>query len=134
MAKHSSPDKWVRCLWNLESGDGEADALDVEFVRRECPYGCICELIADEGRFLLLKYQGRHFRIKPFSVASVPRPSFLPGDYVRAVLNARNKTPVVARVCSIGWHANRSEFIYYLEGNHTRRRKMYFSEDLEITA
>jgi hypothetical protein len=69
-------------------------------------------------------------------VDSRPEPRFQPGDVVRTLVGIKGnrivKTEVVARVRILGWHGDRREWLYYLEGASRRRHRWYLAEDLEL--
>ncbi|MDB5335305.1 MAG: hypothetical protein JWN70_924 [Planctomycetaceae bacterium] len=64
------------------------------------------------------------------------RPKFHPGDLVRTKVGIRDnrivRTEVVAQVRCLMWHGERSEWVYFLEGNSRRRHRWYLAEDLEV--
>ena len=68
----------------------------------------------------------------------LPAPRYQRGDVVRTKVGVKGdrviRTEVVARVRTLGWHRDRGEWLYYLEGNSRRRHRWYLAEDLELVA
>lgn len=60
-----------------------------------------------------------------------PEPEFALGQWVRVVLNDRNRTPHEGTIRAVIWHHKQQRFHYYLQEGGRKVSKRYAAEDLQ---
>jgi hypothetical protein len=61
----------------------------------------------------------------------IPKPAFAIGQWVRVILNTRNRTPHTARNREVIWHFKDKRYDYYLEERGKKVSNRYLEKDLE---
>lgn len=120
---------WGLYPWFRESGVDLIHPDDLATVQANSPYCVVCEVVGEEGEYLVLNYGGRRFRGKPELFRSVPPPAFHVGQLVRTKTPRTRRTGLV-RV--IRWHYKRNEPSFFLEVDGKPLKSRYWSAELEL--
>ena len=86
-------------------------ADDLAIVETHSPYCVVCEVVGEDGEYLVMQYGPYRFRAKPTLFKPIPPPSFHVGQKIRT------KPPRTIRsgtIRIIGWHYKTNQPSYYL--------------------
>jgi hypothetical protein len=122
---------WGLYPWFRERGLDLIHPDDLPIVLTHTPYCMVCEVAAEEGAYMVLRFASHQFRAKPDLFEPVAAPAFRVGERV----NAKSpRTPKTGIVRSIGWHYKRSQAAYYLAVNGKALAARYWADELEPVA
>src|SRR4051812_46751337 len=102
---------WGLYPWFRESGLDLIHPDDLAIVQAHSPYCVVCEVVGEEGPYLVLRYGERQFRGMPQLFRSVPSPTFRIGQWVTTRAPRTERSGVVR---GIGWHYERNEASFFL--------------------
>ncbi len=121
--------RWGLYPWFRESGPDLIHPDDLAIVHAHSPYCVVCEVVGEEGQYLILRYYEHQVRCKPQLFQSVPRPAFRVGQLVRTKAPRTERTGVVR---GIGWHYKRNEPAFFLAIESKPLKSRYWADELEV--
>lgn len=127
MADIMAPKGWGLYPWFRESGVDLVHPEDLATVQAHSPYCLVCEVVGQDGEYLVLRYGAHQFRGKPRLFDPVPPPAFRVGQWVRTVAPRTIKVGVVR---AIGWHYRRNEPSYFLYVDGVPLKSRYWATEL----
>jgi hypothetical protein len=119
---------WGLYPWSRENGTDLIHPDDLALVLTQCLFGNVCEVLGEEGPYLVLRFSSFQFRGRPVLFRPVPPPVFRPGQEVMT------KAPRTLRkgvIRDIVWHFKRNEPVYLLAISGRGLNRRYFAWELE---
>jgi hypothetical protein len=119
---------WGLYPWFRESGLDLIHPDDLATVQAHSPYCMLCEVVGNEGEYLVLHYGELQFRGRPQLFRSLPPPAFHVGQWVRTKAPRTRRTGLVR---AIGWHYKKNEPSFFLEVDGKPLKSQYWAAELE---
>jgi len=118
---------WGIYIWTPQHGMDMIHPDDLKKMGDNPQLYAIFEKIGIEPPYIVLKYDGRVYRVKPeLFKPIVKNPIFDFGDEVIT------KSGKIGTIRTIGWHFKREEPIYYITYQGKPKPTCYFAEDLSL--
>ena len=116
--------KWGLYQWFEEHGINLVHPDDLNAFRALMPNGKVFECEA-ENEFLTLRYGNMRYRVKPELFKPVEEPKYRFGQHV--IIKDCN---VEATIDEIQWHFNNMEPMFFVNKEHKRLTKRFWTKDL----